>query len=314
MPNATLPVERASFGMSITPFTASGEIDEAAFKRHLHYMADAGNGLCIGAPNSSEGHLLSREERIRLYQIASKEFKGKVPLCGTILGPGYSKWMVQQFKDAFDNGMDTVQIYPAAPTMVNQITLKEAEHYYRTIIESTTHLVLPCNYNGAPRLFDTADGRIPVELFVKLVNDYSHVAGLVLTGDAAFLKAANSAVKGKVKVRVAGSRSLWDNLEAGGYGFLSTEQNIIPRHCALACESYHKGDKVKARELFDKIIATTMVIMAHKYPRPDKPMLEHLGFKVGKLREPYLPLEAAEQQQMLKDFDALNVRAVEGLK
>lgn len=314
MPNASIPHHRPSFGMSITPWNASGDIDEGAFKRHLHYMADAGNGLCIGAPNSSEGHLLSREERIRLYQLAAKEFKGKVPLCGTILGPGYTKWMVQQFKDAYDNGMDTAQVYPAAPTMVNQITVKEAEHYYRTIIESTKLPVMPCNYNGSPRMFDTADGRMPAELFIKLVNDYENVCGLVMTGDAAFLKAVNAGVKGKVKVHVAGSRSLWDNLEAGGYGFLSTEQNIIPRHCALACETYHKGDKVKARELFDKIVATTMVIMAHKYPRPDKPMLNHLGFKVGKLREPYLPLEPAEERQLFQEFDALNVRTLEGIK
>ena len=133
-----------------------------------------------------------------------------------------------------------------------------------------------CNYNGSPRIMDAPGSQLSPELFARLVDDYPHVIGLVMLGDA---QAINAAVAGRVKVRSGGARPAFENLLAGGYGFLSTEQNIVPRHCASMCDAFHRGDVESARRLYEKVWAVSELIHDHKYPRSDKPILRHLGFE-----------------------------------
>ena len=49
------------FTISITPFAADGTIDEAALRRHLRKLGDAGIGVYVGGGGSGEGYTLSQD-------------------------------------------------------------------------------------------------------------------------------------------------------------------------------------------------------------------------------------------------------------
>src|SRR5207249_4325358 len=69
----------------VTPFTAEGEIDEAAFRQVIQFTLSKGvHGVCVGG-SSGEGHTLSVEEFQRLMTICVEEVKGRVPVVAGII-------------------------------------------------------------------------------------------------------------------------------------------------------------------------------------------------------------------------------------
>ena len=68
-----------------TPFSASGAIDEAAFRAEARFLLEAGvHGLAVGG-STGEGHALSTEEVRRLTEIAVEEAHGRVPVVAGII-------------------------------------------------------------------------------------------------------------------------------------------------------------------------------------------------------------------------------------
>src|SRR5690606_36886181 len=68
-----------------TPFTAAGEIDEAAFRNIVRFMLSKGvHGLCVGG-STGEGHTLSTEELVRLNAICCEEANGAVPVVAGLI-------------------------------------------------------------------------------------------------------------------------------------------------------------------------------------------------------------------------------------
>ena len=68
-----------------TPFSAAGEIDEAAFRAEARFLLAAGvHGLAV-AGSTGEGHALSTDEVCRLTEVAVEEADGRVPVIAGII-------------------------------------------------------------------------------------------------------------------------------------------------------------------------------------------------------------------------------------
>ena len=69
----------------VTPFTASGEVDEQAFRGVVRFMLKKQvHGICVGG-SSGEGHTYSAQEFTRLMEIACEEAAGRVPVVAGII-------------------------------------------------------------------------------------------------------------------------------------------------------------------------------------------------------------------------------------
>jgi 4-hydroxy-tetrahydrodipicolinate synthase len=303
-----------AYGMSITPFDERGEIDEPGLRRHLRYMAGGCVGVFMGALNSGEGYLLSRDEIRRLYEIGLDELKGATPVYAACLEHASTAMIIELAKESASLGLDGAQVYPPAPADPSAvITAAEVERFFRDVFEAVTTPVFLCNYLHGSLSVDRPGGKIPVELIARLVEEYDHIAGVNAGGNLAYLGAVVDAVGKRVPVRTPGGAQLLDNLKLGGYGFISTEPNVAPRLSSLVIEAYLAGDKARTTELVARLERLRGMLMKHQYPRSLKPALNHLGFSVGVPRRPFLPLDNDAQREIGRVLDDLDIKTIEGL-
>ena len=66
----------------VTPFSADGALDEAAYRQVVEFVIDAGCHGVIAAGSTGEFYLMSDEERGRVFDIAVDQAAGRVPVIG----------------------------------------------------------------------------------------------------------------------------------------------------------------------------------------------------------------------------------------
>src|SRR2546425_12734363 len=64
----------------VTPFTKSGEVDEAAVRRLARRQIDAGIHFLCPCGTTGENPTLTDAERLRIVEIAVDEANGKAPV------------------------------------------------------------------------------------------------------------------------------------------------------------------------------------------------------------------------------------------
>ncbi len=305
-------IDKASTGNAVVPMDSRGEgINEEGFRRMCRYMSEGGTNVFVGGPHATEFVNMDRQERRHLWELAVKEVKGKGMVCAIPFGPASTTEMIGLFKMAQSMGFDGAQLYPGAQEGRggDGLYIREAERYYRDVLEAVPGFpMFVCGYHGG-EIIDSPTGAVPLELLLKLLDDFPHIAGI--TGpkvkDNAELKQFIQAVGNRRPVRMTGHHDWYGRLEAGLYGFHTIQPSISPRLASAAPEAYHSGDKAKAKQLCDAIDQLGAIIHDPKYsyPRTIKPILNHLGFEMGIIRRPYLPPPADLQREMTERINKL---------
>jgi 4-hydroxy-tetrahydrodipicolinate synthase len=100
---------------NLLPFTADLEIDEAAYRKHLRWLADtAGVTGIVANGHAAEVSSLDRDERRRALAIALDEIAGKVPVVAGVYADG-TKEAVALARDARAEGAAGLLVFP--PTL-----------------------------------------------------------------------------------------------------------------------------------------------------------------------------------------------------
>src|SRR4051812_24434972 len=98
--------------ISITPFDARGELDEAAFRQHVRRLRDGGASVFVGGSGSGEGYSLTPEENDRILAIAVEELKGRVGVYADGVEPHRTRDMVSFLRRIEKSGVDAARIMP----------------------------------------------------------------------------------------------------------------------------------------------------------------------------------------------------------
>src|SRR5438128_1538928 len=106
---------RTTYVISLTPFDASGALDEDALKLHLERLAAAGVGVYVGGGGSGEGHALSLEEISTLSSIAIRVLRGRVPVRAMGREPRKAEDMLAWAQLVEPLGFDALQVYSPDP-------------------------------------------------------------------------------------------------------------------------------------------------------------------------------------------------------
>jgi len=97
---------------NLLPFTADLQIDVAAYKKHLRWLADAkGVTGIVANGHAAEVSSLSREERKRALALALEEIGGKVPVIAGVYSDGTQE-AVELARDAKAAGASGLLVFP----------------------------------------------------------------------------------------------------------------------------------------------------------------------------------------------------------
>jgi len=299
------PREASTFVISLTPFTAGGQLDEEGFRSHLQRLAAAGIGVYVGGSGSGEGYVLSAAERQRVLTIASEELAGRVPVRGMGVEPRSAAEMIAYSEEVAGAGLDAVQIYSLDLGHGYRPRAAELEGYLEEVLGA---LAIPCVLSSHQAM----GYALSPDLVARLAARHPHLIGLHFTNtDTSALVRMLEAVAGRLAVHVGGPMQALTALALGAQGFLSSEGNLAPRLCVRLIEQHRAGDFAARDQSFASVLRLFAATQAAGGMSATKGALRRLGLPGGFPRKPRLPVSDAAAESLVQTFERLGLREEE---
>jgi len=252
----------------VTPFTATGEFDEAAYRELIDWQIAEGSAALVACGTTGEAATLTAAEHFAIVRVCVEQARGRVPV---IAGAGSNDTRVA-----------------AANLRAAQATGADAA------------LMVPPYYNrpsqeGIFRHFEAlaADAPLPIILYnvpARTVTDIqpATVARIVATFPDVFvgIKDASGllprvsqhrAACGSGFVQLSGNDDLALAFNAmGGTGCISVTANVAPGLCAAFQQACADGNAGEALALHDRLFPLHEALFTDASPGPVKYALERV--------------------------------------
>ncbi len=306
MPDPRAPSPRC-FVISITPFGRDGGLDEAALRRHLERLGEAGIGVYVGGGGSGEGYTLSPAEVTSVQRVAADVLGGRVPVRAMGVEPRTAAEMKDVLAGAAAAGLDGAQVYSLDVGHGHRPTDTELEAYFADVLASTD---LPCVLSS----HQSVGYRLPVGLLVFLAERFDHLVGVNCSQpDLAYLTDVVDALAGRCEVHVGGPGQALAAFALGARGFLSSEANLAPRLCASVGAALDRSDAPGMLRHAGTVLRLSQLLYGHGGIRATKAVLGRLGLAGGYPRPPRLPLEEQTVGPLMDAVRALGIEELAGL-
>jgi len=250
----------------VTPMNKDESINESAFRKLLNYLVENGvHGVFI-IGSQGEFYALTKEEKIRLMEIAVEEVNGRVPVyAGT--GAIATREVIELNDAAEKIGVDAVSIitpYYISPTQ------EELYEHYAKIAKATKLPVLLYNNPGRT-------GGVKLEpRTVEKLAEIDNIVGIKdSSGDLTNTSDYIRRTKNKNFHVLAGRDTLiLATLLYGGAGSIAATANVAPRLVASIYDYFVQGDLENAKRAGGTHAVETR-FRARYFPRGHKGSVEH---------------------------------------
>ncbi|MEY8354244.1 dihydrodipicolinate synthase family protein [Lachnospiraceae bacterium 54-53] len=280
---------------SVTPFNEKNEINEKAarqlWERNLSEGAD---GFFIGG-SSGECFLLTREERVRSFELAS-EYKDRADIFAHVGAIGTEEALFY-VKKARDLGIPNIA---ATPPLYFGFSEKEIAGYYYDLAEAAGHPVLYYNIpSSTHRDLDLSHPDIQALLRSGAVGAVKHTSLNLLQMER--MRNINPDIKcfgGFESCMVA-------FLAFGCEGFIGSSFNFMLPQFQRVMELYLEHREEEAGILQTKCNNILDVLLKNGLCANLKYILSSQGIPSGEVRKPMLPLtegKKAEMDQALEKY------------
>jgi 4-hydroxy-tetrahydrodipicolinate synthase len=291
---------------NLLPFTADLAIDEAAYRKHLRWLADTrGVTGIVANGHASEVSSLSREERKRSLAIALDEIAGACPVVAGVYSDGTAE-AVELARDARRAGAAAVLVFP--PTLFMWGAQLKPDMVIRHFSEIAAGADLPIIVFEYPPA--SGIGYAP-ETLARLC-EIPQVAGVKDWSNeiVAFERnlRAIRATGRPVAMLSAFTMSLMASFLLGADGVISGMGSVTADLQAELFEACAKGDLDGARRLNDRLDHLVRVFYAPPFVDMHNRMKEALvllgRIPAAHVRPPLTPVPPAEREAIRRAIEA----------
>jgi 4-hydroxy-tetrahydrodipicolinate synthase len=272
----------------VTPFTRSGDVDEAALRQLVKRQVQEGIDVLVPCGTTGEAVTLTDDEQRRVVQLTLEEAGGRVPVLagassndtrvavekakamaalgvdGVLsVGPYYNKPTAEGFFRHFSAVADAVTV----PVVVYNVPGRTGSN-----IDNKTMLRLAQHRNIAA--VKEASGSLAQ--IMELLRDRPQ-GFQVLSGDDAFTLAV---------------------MAHGGEGVISVCANQVPGPMHQLCAAAARGDFAAARAIHDRLLKLMNLNFVESNPIPVKASLALLGLCEEVYRLPMVPPTEATREAL----------------
>ena len=278
----------------VTPFTKSGDLDEAAVRRLGRRQIDAGVHFLVPCGTTGENPTLTPHERLRIVEILVDEAKGQVPILAGAGGYDTKEviHLAGEMKKAGANGLLSVTPYYNKPTPEGLF------QHYRAIADSTPLPIVLYNVPGRTGL------NIDVKTLVRLASIPNIVGVKEASGNVTQMCEICGAVPADFIVLSGDDALTLPLMAVGGRGIISVSSNEIPAEMARMVEAAERNDFAAARAIY----ARMLINFVEANPVPVKAAMAAMGLLEEVYRLPMVsPTPASKEKivKVLKDLDLL---------
>jgi 4-hydroxy-tetrahydrodipicolinate synthase len=282
----------------ITPFTRSGELDEAAVRRLGRRQIDAGIHFLAPCGTTGENPTLTAAERIRIVEILADEAAGAVPILAGAGGYDTREVieLVRELEHAGANGFLSVTPYYNKPTQ------EGLYQHYRAIADSTALPIVVYNVPGRTAV------NVEVATLVRLAALRNIVGVKEASGNMQQICEVCRAVPPEFLVLSGDDVMTLPVMAVGGHGVISVVSNEVPGEMAQMIEAAERNDLVQARSLHQRMMPLMMANFVEANPGPVKVAMAAMGLIEEVYRLPLVAPRAESKERIVKALQELGLR------
>jgi len=271
-----------------TPFTSSGELDLAAFRRLVRHVVGGGVDTLIPLGTTGEASTLLDAERDAVITACLEESKGRPVVVGT--GSNATRQaaaMTRRAQELGAAGALVVTPYYNKPTPDGLVA------HYTAIAEAAPGLPLIA-YNVPAR---TGLNVTPAVL-LRLWENPQVVAVKESSGNLAQIaEVARTLPSGKTLLSGDDNLAL-AAIAVGATGLISVLGNVLPRETAMMIAAARRGNTLEALGLYQRLLPLMDALFLESNPTPLKAALKMIGIGEDILRLPMVSASVATRTRV----------------
>ncbi|MDP1667794.1 4-hydroxy-tetrahydrodipicolinate synthase [Phaeovulum sp.] len=273
------------FTALVTPFTATGAIDWAAFDRHLDRQLAAGIAGLVPVGTTGEAATLDEDEALALISRTKARAEGAAyVLAGT--GSNSTAKTVAATRRAVEAGVDGVLVvtpYYNKPTQAGLVA------HFAAVAEAA---------GAAEVMLYSVPGRAGVAIAPQTAAELAARAPNIVAikeagGDAARVTALRAACGADFVVHCGDDGLALPFFALGARGLTSVLSNYAPAECVALWQAWFGGRFAEALMLHERLAPLAAAMFIESSPAPVKHALAHAGLMGAGLRLPLVGLAPA---------------------
>jgi 4-hydroxy-tetrahydrodipicolinate synthase len=277
----------------VTPFDENLEVDYSVFRELLRMLVTGGSQGVVVAGTTGESPTLSREEKLRLFEVALEEVGDRAQvIAGTC---GYdTRSSVALSREAEKLGVHG--ILGVAP-YYNRPPQQGLYEHFKAIAEGV----------AIPIMLYNIPSRTGVNIEPETIAQLSEIPNIVALKEASGSPDQLSRVKSLVGEDF-GIYSGDDNmtlvvLALGGRGVVSVASHLVGREIQEMIRAFQEGRNREALQIHLRLYPLFKALFLSTNPIPLKAALNLLGWRVGLPRPPLCPLEKEKEEKLKQVLD-----------
>jgi 4-hydroxy-tetrahydrodipicolinate synthase len=281
----------------VTPFTKSGELDEAAVRRLGRRQIDAGIHFLVPCGTTGESPTLSAAERLRIVEILVDEAGGRVPVLAGAGGYNTNEVIhdADEMRRAGASGLLSVTPYYNRPTQ------EGLYQHYRAIAESTPLPIVVYNVPGR-----TGSNVEPATL--ARLAEISNIVGVKeASGNVTQMCDVCQVVPDGFLVLSGDDVLTLPLMAVGGHGLISVASNEIPAEMVAMVEAAERNDFAAARAVHARVLPLMQVNFVETNPIPVKAAMAAGGLLEEVYRLPLCAPRPESREKILKVMRRLDL-------
>jgi 4-hydroxy-tetrahydrodipicolinate synthase len=264
----------------LTPFDASGAVDEPALRRFVEWQITEGIDFLVPCGTTGEAATMTASEHRRVVEITAEQAAGRVPVVAGA-GSNDTRRAIAQSREMEAAG--ATHLLHVVP-MYNKPPQRGLAAHFRAIAgEARLPVIL---YNVPGRTGVNMDAATTLEL-----AEVPGIAGIKeASGDLAQITEILRARPAHFSVLSGDDALTLAVVAAGGDGVISVTSNATPRRMAALVRATRSGDLALARSTHLALTPWMRAAFVESNPLPAKAALHLLGLMGPTHRLPLVPL------------------------
>lgn len=279
----------------VTPFNDQLEVDYDKVKELVEHLIKQGNDAIVVAGTTGESPNLSKEEKLKLFEVSLSQANGRVKIiAGT--GSNNTKETIELTKAVEAIGVDGAMV---VVPYYNKPSQEGLYLHFKAIAESTSLPIMLYNVPGRTSLNMCADTVIRLAAIDNICcikeasGDLSQITKIIIGTDESFI------------VYSGDDANTLPILSIGGYGVVSVAGHVVGNEIKTMITEYFNGNIVKAAKLHQKLTPVFDGMFITSNPVPVKTALKIKNIDVGPVRPPLVVADSKQTDfitDLLKDY------------
>jgi 4-hydroxy-tetrahydrodipicolinate synthase len=281
----------------VTPFTASGELDERAVRRLGRRQIDAGVHFLVPCGTTGENPTLSHAERVRIVEILVEEADGRVPVLAGAGGYDTREviHLAEAMRAAGASGLLSVTPYYNKPTQEGLYL------HYQAIAESTPLPIVVYNVPGRTGVNVEPTTLARLAAIPNIVGVKEASGNITQMCDVCRVVPTDFIV-------LSGDDAITLPLMAiGGRGVVSVASNEVPGEMVRMVEAAERGDFTAARAVHNRVLPLMQINFVEANPVPVKAAMAAMGLLEPVYRLPMCAPKPESKDRIVKVLKELDL-------